>query len=187
MDYRKEYEKWLASPVVDEATKEELRALASDEETIHYRFQSYLAFGTGGLRGTMNAGTNAMNVYTVAHLMPRSLPPAASRSISLTPCAPRRFSLLPSGSSAVSPASILPPPTIRKSTTATRPIGRTALSFRSNRPISSLLTSPPPTFSQASSGSISTRRWPRAELKSSGQFSTTPICRMSSPSGSILP
>ncbi len=67
MDYRKEYEKWLASPVVDEATKEELRALASDEETIHYRFQSYLAFGTGGLRGTMNAGTNAMNVYTVAH------------------------------------------------------------------------------------------------------------------------
>ncbi|MBQ7983574.1 MAG: phospho-sugar mutase, partial [Clostridia bacterium] len=26
-----------------------------------------LSFGTAGLRGTMNAGTNAMNVYTVAH------------------------------------------------------------------------------------------------------------------------
>ena len=65
MDYKKEYQKWLASAIVDEATKNELMSL--DEEEIKFRFISYLAFGTGGLRGTMVAGTNAMNVYTVAH------------------------------------------------------------------------------------------------------------------------
>ncbi len=61
------YEKWLSSPVVDEATKAELRAVRGDENEIKSRFVSYLSFGTAGLRGTMAAGTNRMNVYTVAH------------------------------------------------------------------------------------------------------------------------
>ncbi len=65
MDYKQEYQKWLASDKVDDATKKELLSL--DEKEIEFRFVSYLAFGTGGLRGTMVAGTNAMNVYTVAH------------------------------------------------------------------------------------------------------------------------
>ena len=65
MDYKQEYQKWLLSDKVDETTKQELAQL--DEEEIKFRFISYLAFGTGGLRGTMIAGTNAMNVYTVAH------------------------------------------------------------------------------------------------------------------------
>ena len=61
------YEKWLYSPIVDEATKEELRLIADDENEIKSRFVSYLSFGTAGLRGTMAPGTNRMNVYTVAH------------------------------------------------------------------------------------------------------------------------
>ncbi len=61
------YEKWLASPVVDEATKSELLAVKDDENELKSRFVSYLSFGTAGLRGTMAAGTNRMNVYTVAH------------------------------------------------------------------------------------------------------------------------
>lgn len=61
------YEKWLSSPVVDEEYKAELRAIADDENEIRSRFVSYLSFGTAGLRGTMAAGTNRMNVYTVAH------------------------------------------------------------------------------------------------------------------------
>ena len=65
MNYKQEYQKWLASACVDEATKKELLSL--DEEEIKFRFISYLAFGTGGLRGTMVAGTNAINIYTVAH------------------------------------------------------------------------------------------------------------------------
>ena len=67
MTYRENYERWLASDKVDEATKAELRAIADNDEEIEFRFIKDLDFGTGGLRGTMVAGTNAMNVYTVAH------------------------------------------------------------------------------------------------------------------------
>ncbi len=64
---RNAYEKWLSSPVVDEEYKADLRAIAEDETEIKSRFVSYLSFGTAGLRGTMAAGTNRMNIYTVAH------------------------------------------------------------------------------------------------------------------------
>lgn len=67
MDYRKEYERWLASDVVDEATKEELRAIAGDEKEIEGRFSKLLDFGTAGLRGIMCAGLFGMNVYTVRY------------------------------------------------------------------------------------------------------------------------
>ncbi len=67
MDYLKEYKRWLESDAVDEATKDELRSIANNPKEVEYRFFKYLEFGTGGLRGTMNAGSNAMNVYTVAH------------------------------------------------------------------------------------------------------------------------
>ena len=66
MDYKANYKRWLESPKVDEETKAELRALTDDED-IKLRFIKYLEFGTAGLRGTMMAGSNAMNVYTVAH------------------------------------------------------------------------------------------------------------------------
>ena len=67
MNYLEEYKKWLNSDKVDGDTKAELAALEGNEKEIEFRFSKYLEFGTGGLRGTMNAGTNAMNVYTVAH------------------------------------------------------------------------------------------------------------------------
>lgn len=66
-DYKKEYLRWLSSDKVDEGTKAELNKIKGNEEEIKFRFISYLQFGTGGLRGTMVAGTNAMNRYTVAH------------------------------------------------------------------------------------------------------------------------
>lgn len=56
---------WLESPAVDSATKAELNALKNNPEEIHDRFYRDLAFGTGGLRGVMGAGTNRMNIYTV--------------------------------------------------------------------------------------------------------------------------
>ncbi len=67
MNYKENYKRWLTSDKVDEVTKEELRKIADDEEEIKLRFIKSLEFGTAGLRGTMMAGTNAMNVYTVAH------------------------------------------------------------------------------------------------------------------------
>ncbi|MBE6569524.1 MAG: phospho-sugar mutase [Ruminococcaceae bacterium] len=65
-NYRDIYEAWLASDTIDPASKEELRAL-TDEKEIAFRFSSYMEFGTGGLRSRMGAGTNMMNVYTIAH------------------------------------------------------------------------------------------------------------------------
>ena len=67
MTYQQAYEAWLASPVVDEQTKEELHALANNEEQKEYRFIKMLDFGTAGLRGLLGAGLNMMNIYTVRY------------------------------------------------------------------------------------------------------------------------
>lgn len=66
-NYREEYEYWLSSNVVDEKTKEELRALEGDDKEIEGRFKGMLTFGTAGLRGIMGAGIGMMNVYTVRY------------------------------------------------------------------------------------------------------------------------
>ena len=63
MDYRQEYQRWLAR-VTDAELLEELRGM--DEAAIEDAFYRDLAFGTGGLRGVIGAGSNRMNVYTVA-------------------------------------------------------------------------------------------------------------------------
>ncbi|MBQ9469263.1 MAG: phospho-sugar mutase [Clostridia bacterium] len=55
------YARWLDR--ADEETREELKKLsAGEKEDAFYRD---LAFGTGGLRGVIGAGTNRMNVYVV--------------------------------------------------------------------------------------------------------------------------
>lgn len=59
------YEAWLNDPLIDEATKEELRGISGQEKEITDRFYRDLEFGTGGLRGVMGAGTNRLNAYTV--------------------------------------------------------------------------------------------------------------------------
>lgn len=64
-DYKNRYERWLSSPAVDEATKQELRELSGNEKEIEDRFYKDLEFGTAGLRGVIAAGDNRMNVYTV--------------------------------------------------------------------------------------------------------------------------
>ena len=63
MEYMKEYRRWLENPLVDDATKEELKKLSPEE--IKECFYTDLEFGTGGLRGIMSSGTNRMNIYTV--------------------------------------------------------------------------------------------------------------------------
>lgn len=58
---------WLASPVYDEDTKDEVRRMLADADKTNLidSFYKNLEFGTGGLRGIMGAGTNRMNIYTV--------------------------------------------------------------------------------------------------------------------------
>ena len=57
---------WIEN-VTDEGLLAELKAMkeAGDESAITDAFFQDLAFGTAGLRGTLGAGTNRMNIYTV--------------------------------------------------------------------------------------------------------------------------
>ena len=63
MSYQEVYEKWLNSPVLDEEAKAELRGIGEEEKKD--RFDSYLKFGTAGLRGLLGIGSRRMNIYTV--------------------------------------------------------------------------------------------------------------------------
>ncbi len=65
MDIRKAYERWLERAVEDADLRAELSALDPEGEEVSDRFYRDLAFGTGGLRGVLGAGTNRMNIYTV--------------------------------------------------------------------------------------------------------------------------
>ncbi len=61
---REEYQRWCQKATIDADLIPELKNL--NEAGIEDAFYKNLAFGTGGLRGTIGAGTNRMNVYTVA-------------------------------------------------------------------------------------------------------------------------
>ena len=61
MNYREEYNRWLE--LANDEMKELLKGYS--EKDIEDSFYRNLAFGTGGLRGTIGAGTNRMNVHTV--------------------------------------------------------------------------------------------------------------------------
>jgi len=65
MNYKEHYLRWVNSDAVDSQTKEELK-LITDEREIEDRFYKNLEFGTGGIRGVMAAGSNRMNMYTIA-------------------------------------------------------------------------------------------------------------------------
>lgn len=65
MAYLEQYNAWLEGDYFDEATKAELEAIKGNDKEIEDRFYKDLAFGTGGLRGVLGAGTNRMNIYTV--------------------------------------------------------------------------------------------------------------------------
>ena len=64
--YNSLYSLWSTDLFFDESTRSELLAIRGDENEIKERFYQDLAFGTAGLRGLLGAGTNRMNIYTVA-------------------------------------------------------------------------------------------------------------------------
>ncbi len=65
MNVKETYEFWCSDPYFDADTKAELKKIENNAEEIEERFYKNLAFGTGGLRGIIGAGTNRMNIYTV--------------------------------------------------------------------------------------------------------------------------
>ncbi len=63
--YQEEYKRWLAADLLDVDLGTELRKIENDDEAIKERFAVSLKFGTAGLRGTLGAGTNRMNIWVV--------------------------------------------------------------------------------------------------------------------------
>ena len=62
---RAEYERWLAHDLEDPDLLPELLRIQDNEDEIKDRFAVSLKFGTAGLRGTLGAGTNRMNIWVV--------------------------------------------------------------------------------------------------------------------------
>ena len=57
---------WLTEQYDEETRKSVQNMLDNDPNELTESFYRNLEFGTGGLRGIMGAGTNRMNIYTVA-------------------------------------------------------------------------------------------------------------------------
>ncbi len=63
--YKDEYKRWLGMDLEDPDLGPELDKIRDNEEEIKDRFAVSLKFGTAGLRGTLGAGTNRMNIWVV--------------------------------------------------------------------------------------------------------------------------
>ena len=59
------FDLWRARAVEDPDLLTELDGIRGDADAINDRFYRDLAFGTGGLRGVIGAGSNRMNIYTI--------------------------------------------------------------------------------------------------------------------------
>ncbi|MCR4674368.1 MAG: phospho-sugar mutase [Lachnospiraceae bacterium] len=63
--FKEEFLRWMDADLLDPDLKPELMSVKDDEEAIKDRFAVSLKFGTAGLRGTLGAGTNRMNIWVV--------------------------------------------------------------------------------------------------------------------------
>lgn len=63
MNYKEKADLWLKNPNLDSKLKKEIEEM--DDKALQEAFTNDLAFGTGGLRGILGAGTNRMNIYIV--------------------------------------------------------------------------------------------------------------------------
>ncbi len=63
--YQDDYKRWLEADLIDCDLHTELKNIEGDDDAIKERFSIALSFGTAGLRGTLGAGTNRMNIWVV--------------------------------------------------------------------------------------------------------------------------
>lgn len=66
IDLCENYNLWVLNINDDSDLINELQSIKNDESKINDAFYRELEFGTGGLREIIVAGTNRMNIYTVA-------------------------------------------------------------------------------------------------------------------------
>ena len=62
MDYKERYNLWLTK-AKDKKILKELKAMTDEQKNL--AFFKDMSFGTAGIRGTVGAGSNCMNIYTV--------------------------------------------------------------------------------------------------------------------------
>ena len=125
---------WLGDGYDEETRTEVKRMLDADDKTeLIESFYKDLEFGTGGLRGIMGAGTNRMNIYTVgaatqglANYLKENFKDLPEISVAVGHVRPPN-SRSPSVISVARAVSTSQLHTIRKSTTAIRLTGKTAL------------------------------------------------------------
>ncbi len=60
---RENYDRWYSSPSLMPDLKQEMAGM--NEQQITDAFYTNIAFGTAGMRGTMGAGTNRINIHTI--------------------------------------------------------------------------------------------------------------------------
>ncbi len=65
-EINKKYNLWLEKVTKSDELYKQLNEIKQDDQAIHDAFYRDLEFGTGGLRGIIGAGTNRVNVYTIA-------------------------------------------------------------------------------------------------------------------------
>ncbi len=65
--YFEKAKEWLNQANLDNEIRSQLEKTLSSEDLLKNYFYSSLSFGTAGLRGIMQPGTNGMNVHTVMH------------------------------------------------------------------------------------------------------------------------
>ena len=167
MNYRQEYEKWLASPALSEDERNELKAIANDEKEIENRFYGPLEFGTAGLRGTMYVGLHNMNRHVIrwatqgfANVIRAEGEEAMKKGVAICmDCRNHSMEFARAAACVMAGNGITVKlfeslrRTIPRSTTATRSTGPTARSCRPSTP------RPSPRSSSASTFSPASRRW----------------------------
>ena len=65
MSIQQVFEQWRSFPTMPAVLREQMEAMAGDEQAIRGAFGAQLQFGTAGLRGVMGPGPNRLNIYTV--------------------------------------------------------------------------------------------------------------------------
>lgn len=65
MNYLETWEQWQSFPTMDPVLRQQMEAMAGDEDARRGAFGAELQFGTAGMRGVMAPGPNRLNVYTV--------------------------------------------------------------------------------------------------------------------------
>ncbi|EUJ25606.1 phosphoglucomutase [Listeria floridensis FSL S10-1187] len=65
MNWEAEYRKWLDQSNLDEKLRKQLDAEAGNDKVLEDSFYRNMEFGTAGMRGVLEPGTNRMNIYTI--------------------------------------------------------------------------------------------------------------------------